>query len=185
MKVTKYLGHHLVALLLTIAPLSVMSQTLAIKTNLVTDALLIPTVGIEYTLSDRHSISLQGTYNPFELSDKKWKNWSVQPELRFWKEAPMFGWFLGINVIGGGFNINNVHVGGLGDKHRQGYFMGAGFSIGYQKMLSTHWNLEFSLGGDVLLTTYDRFKDGEYEGHFRKGLILPIGTGISVVYVID
>jgi len=162
----------------------VLGQSWTIRTNLAYDAMLIPSLGAEYALSDRHSISLMGTYNRFNSGDKKWKNWSVQPELRLWREAPFMGWFMGINVIGGGFNINNVQIGGLGEKHRQGYMMGTGLSVGYHKMLSTHWNLEFSLGADVLLTSYDRFNVGEYEGHFERGIVLPIGTGISLVYVI-
>ena len=185
MKVTKYLGLHLVALLLTIAPLSVMSQTLAIKTNLVTDALLIPTLGAEYALGSRSTLGVTGTYMPFTVGEKKYKNWSVQPEWRYWVYEPFDGWFFGVNAIGGGFNINNVHVGGLYGKQRQGKFVGGGLSAGYHLMLSKNWSLEFALGADALYCNYERFLDGNSEGWHDSFTVLPIGTAINIVYVID
>lgn len=185
MKVCNYIPVGLLCALLLWCPAVAAGQTLAVRTNLLHDALLVPTLGMEYALSDRHSISLQGTYMPFSVGERKWKNWSVQPELRIWKQTPFYGPFLGINVIGGGFNINNVRVGGLYGRHRQGYMMGAGLSVGYHRMLSARWNLELALGADVLLCTYDRYLGSELERHCRSGVVLPIGTGVSVVYVID
>lgn len=185
MEITKYLRLYIVVLLLTTAPLSVLSQTWAVKTNLVTDALLIPTLGVEYALSDHSSVSLTGTYMPYAVGDKKWKNWSVQPELRFWRNEPYAGWFLGVNAIGGGFNINNVHVGGLYGKQRQGHFVGGGISAGYHFVLSYHWGLELALGADALYCNYERFLNGISEGRHESFTVLPIGTGISFVYIID
>ena len=185
MEITKYLRLYIVVLLLTTAPLSVLSQTWAVKSNLVTDALLIPTLGVEYALSDHSSVSLTGTYMPYSVGDKKWKNWSVQPELRFWRNEPYAGWFLGVNVIGGGFNINNVHVGGLYGKQRQGKFVGGGISAGYHFVLSYHWGLELALGADALYCNYERFLNDISEGRHESFTVLPIGTGISFVYIID
>lgn len=166
-------------------PFTTGAQTLALRTNLVYGALLVPSVGADYALSDRHSISLQGTYIPYAVGSRKWKNWSVQPELRIWREAPFCGPFLGINVIGGGFNINHVHVGGLDGLQRQGYMMGAGLTAGCHRVLSARWNLELTLGADVLLCTYERLRDGELIDHRRSTAVLPIGTGVSLVYIID
>ena len=150
---------YIVVLLLTTAPLSVLSQTWALKSNLVTDALLIPTLGVEYALSDHSSVSLTGTYMPYSVGDKKWKNWSVQPELRF--------------------------VGGLYGKQRQGKFVGGGISAGYHFVLSYHWGLELALGADALYCNYERFLNDISEGRHESFTVLPIGTGISFVYIID
>lgn len=161
------------------------AQTWALKTNLATDALLIPTLGAEYALNDRSSICLTGTYMPFTVGDKKYKNWSIQPELRFWRYEPYDGWFLGVNAIGGGFNINNVHVGGLYGKQRQGKFVGGGLSAGYHFFLSDYWGLELSVGFDALYCNYERFLDGNSEGRHSSFTVLPIGTCINIVYIID
>ncbi len=185
MSITKCLRLKLIAMLLTLAPLSAMSQTWAVKTNLLTDALLIPTLGAEYALSNHSSLSLVGTYMPFTVGDKKYKNWSVQPELRFWRKEPYAGWFLGINAIGGGFNINNVHAGGLYGKQRQGNMVGGGLSFGYQFILSDYWGLELSLGADALYCNYERFLNGNSEGRHDSFTVLPIGTGITIVFIID
>ena len=172
-------------MLLVAAPLSVMSQTWAAKTNLLTDALLIPSLGVEYALSDRSTLSLTGTYMPFTVGDRKYKNWSIQPELRFWRYEPYDGWFLGVNAVGGGFNINNVHAGGLYGKQRQGKFVGGGISAGYHFFLSDYWGLELSVGVDALYCNYERFLNGISEGRHNSFTVLPIGTGISFVYIID
>lgn len=174
-----------VVTLLLLAPQESDGQTLAVKTNLATDALLIPTLGAEYALNDRSSICLTGTYLPFAIGDKKWKNWSIQPELRFWRYEPYDGWFLGVNAIGGGFNINNVHVGGLYGKQRQGKFVGGGLSTGYHFFLSDYWGLELSVGFDALYCNYERFLDGNSEGRHSSFTVLPIGTCINIVYIID
>lgn len=161
------------------------AQTWAVKTNLLTDALLIPTLGAEYALNDRNTISLTATYMPFAVGDKKWKNWSLQPEFRFWRDEPYAGWFVGVNVIGGAFNINNVHVGGLYGKQRQGKMFGAGVSAGYQFVLSDYWSLELTLGVDALYCNYERILDRTIEGRYNSFTVLPIGTGISFVYILD
>ena len=174
---------YIVVLLLTTAPLSVLSQTWAVKTNLVTDALLIPTLGVEYALSDHSSVSLTGTYMPYSVGDKKWKNWSVQPELRFWRNEPYAGWFLGVNAIGGGFNINNVHVGGLYGKQRQGKFVGGGISAGYHFVLSYHWGLELALGhavmGLILCITIVGIPFGRQHFKIAKLALMPFGASIE------
>ena len=162
-----------------------MSQSLAIKTNLITDALLIPTLGAEYALGDHSSISLTGTYMPFTVGEKKYKNWSVQPEYRYWVYEPYDGWFFGVNAIAGGFNINNVHVGGLYGKQRQGKMFGGGLTAGYHFILSKHWNLELALGADALYCHYERFLNGNSEGMHNSFTVLPIGTAVSIVYVFD
>ena len=136
-------------MLLAGANQKVLGQSWTIRTNLAYDAMLIPSLGAEYALSDRHSISLMGTYNRFNSGDKKWKNWSVQPELRLWREAPFMGWFMGINVIGGGFNINNVRIGGLGDKHRQG---GCDWGVRKQRLRDRKEDCRAIHNGDTVAT---------------------------------
>lgn len=172
-------------LFLSAVPSKLCAQTWALKTNLLTDALLIPTLGVEYALSNHSSVSLVGTYMPFTVGEKKYKNWSVQPELRFWRDEPYAGLFFGVNAVGGGFNINNVHVGGLYGKQRQGKMVGGGISIGYQFVLSDFWSLELAIGADALYCNYERFLNGISEGRHNSFTVLPIGTGISFVYIID
>ena len=60
------------------------AQKLAVKTNLLYDALLIPSLGAELAVGQRSTVNLTATYNPFSFGERKWKNWSLQPEYRYW-----------------------------------------------------------------------------------------------------
>ena len=165
-------------------PGKALGQTLAVKTNLLHDALLTPSLGIELATGDYGSLQLSGTYNPFGSSDRKWRNWTVQPEYRWWMHQVMTGPFLGANAIVGGFNIDGLSCLGFADKHRQGTFYGAGICAGWHHIISTRWSLELTLGADFVHTSYDRYDGNIHEGHFTSNLILPTGTGISLVYII-
>ena len=160
------------------------AQTLAVKTNLLHDVLLSPSLGVELVTGDRGSVHVAGTYNPFGSSERKWRNWSVQPEYRFWMHQAMTGPFVGVNAVAGGYNIAGLDILGLGDKHRQGTFYGAGLSAGWHQILSTRWSLELTLGADYVRTTYDRYADGDHEGRFSGNLVLPTGSGVTLVYII-
>lgn len=167
--------------------ISVRAQTLAAKSNLLYDMLGVPSLGVEVATSKHTSLSMVATYNPFAYGGRKWKNFSVQPEFRYWFHRDFTGPYLSSNVCLGGFNIDRIHVGGLFGKHRQGPFEGAGIGAGYSLILSPRCNLDFSVVLDVLHCRYDRYREGELpykEGRFSSMAVVPIGTGVSFVYII-
>ena len=178
-------GSCLLLLVLLCLPFRLSGQSLALKTNLLYDALLTPSLGAEAVVSSRGSIHLMATYNPFTLSgDRKWRNWSIQPEYRHWFHRALTGPFVGINAIVGGFNINNVHVGGLYGKQRQGTMVGGGLSAGWHFILSQHFSLEIAASIDFLHCRYDRIVNGVGEGRFTSHVVLPLGTGVNLVYIL-
>lgn len=160
------------------------SQTLAVKTNVLYDALLVPSLGAECAVGKKATVNLLGTYNPFSFGDRKWKNWSVQPEYRFWTHCAFTGLFFGVNAVVGGYNINKVRVGNLHDYQHQGTLVGGGVSAGYHLILSTRFSFEFVAGADFVHCAYDRLSDGVKTERRHSGLILPLGTGINVVYIL-
>lgn len=160
------------------------AQMLAVKTNLLYDALLVPSLGVELAVGGKTTVNMMGTFNPFSLGDHKWKNWSLQPEYRHWFHYAFTGPFIGVNAVVGGFNIDKVRIGILYDRQRQGTMVGAGFSVGYHLILSTRLSTEFVAGADFLHCSYDCLNQGVKEGRCRSGVIAPLGTGINIVYIL-
>jgi len=144
-----------------------MGQEVALKTNLLGDALLNPNIAVEVGLAPKWTLEIPGQVNFWNLShDRRWKHWVVQPELRYWLCNRFAGHFFGAHLHGGQYNIggidNNIKFLGtdfskLSDTRYQGWFVGAGISYGYSWILSRHWNLEAEIGIGYSYTRYTRY----------------------------
>lgn len=67
----------------------------AVKTNLLYDALLNANLGAEFNIVSHWSLDLSGNYNGWKLSgNRQWKHWFIQPEARYWLKDNMKGHFL-------------------------------------------------------------------------------------------
>lgn len=143
---------------------AISAQKVALKTNLLTDAVLSPNLGIEVGLSPKWTI--EGTYemNAWTINDHKWRHWFVHPEARYWFCNTFQGNFIGIHAIVGQFNFANIDnhfklfnndFSGLSDKRYQGWGAGAGVSYGHSWILAKHWNMELEIGIGWIYTRYD------------------------------
>ena len=139
----------------------------AFKTNLVGDATLSPSLGIEIGLATHWSLDLSGEYNGWAVKDMKWKHWLAQPEMRFWFCDRFAGHFIGLHALGGEYNFGNIRnsvqfLGNdfsiLSDKRVQGWAAGGGLAYGYSWLLGRHWNLEAEVGVGYAYTRYDVFE---------------------------
>ncbi len=147
---------------------SVSAQDIAVKSNLLSDALLNPNVGVEIGLAPRWTLDVTGQLNAWDLShDRRWKHWALQPEARYWFCDRFGGHFVGLHAHGGQFNIGGfdgrLNLFGtdarkLADTRYQGWFVGAGVAYGYAWVLGRHWNLEGEIGLGYSYTRYDRFR---------------------------
>ena len=172
------------------------SQVVALKTNLIGDALLSPNLGVEFGLSPKWSLERSGQTNLWPIDGHTWKHWAVQPELRFWFCRRFAGHFLGLHGIGGMYNFGNINfpVNALGsdfrdlkDNRYQGWAAGAGIAYGYAWPVHKHWNIEAEIGIGWLYTRYDRYpcavcgnKTAENVPHNYYG---PTKAAVSVVYL--
>lgn len=163
----------LVLMVMLIGSVPVMfSQNVGLKTNLIYDALLSPTLGLEVGLAPKWSLDISGTINAWTINPnsenwKKWKQWMVQPEARYWFCQRFAGHFLGLHGIGGQYNMghlkNNIKFLGtdfsqLTDYRFQGWMAGAGIAYGYSWILDKHWNFEAEIGIGWIYTRYDQFQ---------------------------
>lgn len=147
------------------------AQKVALKNNLLYDATATPNLALELALSKKTTLDLYAGYNPFQILDnnRKWKHWLFQPELRYWFCESFNRGFIGLHLHGGQMNIGGIMLPKVGyttpsenfkdmNLYRyQGWFAGAGVSIGYHWILSDHWNLEASIGGGWAHLWFDKY----------------------------
>jgi hypothetical protein len=176
------------------------AQKVALKNNLLYDAaFLAPNLALEIGLGERSTLDLLGSYAWYTLGektspdgstfDKKLKHWLVQPELRFWSCERFNGFFWGIYGHGGEFNVSGVAMPFwltyAEDTRYEGYFYGAGVSVGKQWVLGKRWNFEASVGAGWARTHYDRFECGDCGAKIEsdhKDYFGPTKATLSLVY---
>ena len=144
------------------------AQNVAVKTNLLSDVVLNPNIGVEVGLAPKWTLDVIGQFNAWDLShDRKWKHWAVQPGIRYWLcdrfGASFFGFYLhggqyNIGGFDGKYNLFGTDARKLKDTRYQGWFVGTGISYGYAWLLGRHWNLEAEIGLGYSYTRYDRFR---------------------------
>lgn len=182
----------LLVLFLFVVGISVRSQELAIKTNLLYDATTTLNVGGELALSKKWTIDVSGNINPWTFSnDKKLKNWLTQPEMRYWLCEKFNGQFIGFHLMGGEFDVANIKlpfgiVPSLQDHRYEGWFAGLGFVYGYQWILSKHWNMEGALGAGYDYINFDKYRCGKCGSKLESGHTNYFGItklDLSLVYL--
>ncbi len=170
------------------------SQTLAVKSDLLTGALSSPNLSVEVKLSDRFTLEAGFHYNPYPAGgDKRWKHWFVQPELRYWMCQPFGGHFFGAHLMYGVYNAGDMKLPlglfkGVRSSRYEGDFLGLGVSYGYHFILSPRWSIETSLGVGFLHIGYERYRClhcGEQTGGGYKNFIAPTRAAVSLVYLIN
>lgn len=171
-------------------------QNVAIKTNLLADALLNVNAGAEIGLAPRWTLDLTGQYNGWSVDERKWKHWLAQPEVRYWFCDRFAGHFVGVHALGGQYNFGNIKNGisflgtdlsALSDYRFQGWAVGGGIAYGYAWILDRHWNIEATVGVGYIYTRYDKFeckdcgrKIEEDRPHHYVG---PTKAAINLVYL--
>lgn len=172
------------------------AQKVGLKTNLLYDALLSPTVGVEVGVAPKWTVDLSGTLNAWTVNDHRWKQWMVQPEGRYWFCQRFAGHFVAAHALGGQFNFGNIDAdfkflgtdfSKLKDERYQGWMAGAGVAYGYSWILNRNWNIEAELGIGWVYSRYDVYrcadcgkKIRENESHNYFG---PTKVAVNIIYV--
>lgn len=186
---------------------SAFAQKVALKTNLLNDALTTPNLGIEVATGKKQTFNVTYSLNPWEYGKgRQAKHWVLMPEYRWWNCSKFNGHFIGVHAFGGEFNAGNINVPVPGfffggdniakevkrvdapavSNRYEGGFLGAGFTYGYQWILSQHWNLEAEAGVGVAHAWYDKYPCAECGTKLADGGTNYVGLtklGISLLYV--
>lgn len=187
----------IVLLLSGICCVSASAQKTAIKTNLLYDAAANANLAIETRLAPKWTAELLGSFNLWKFSDnKQWRNYMLQPEVRYWFCESFAGHFVGAHLLGGQYNVGNVDLdfkmlgtdfSKLKDTRYQGWFVGAGIAYGYDWIISRHWNIEAEIGLGWTYTRYDRFRctgcGKKIEENRPHNYFGPTKAAISIVYI--
>ena len=173
----------------------VSAQKVALKTNLISDAVTTPNLGIEFRMAPKWTFDITGQLNAWNIHERRWRHWMVQPEARVWFCEAFQGSFWGLHAIGGQFNIGNIdnNIKFLGsdfsklkDHRYQGWGVGAGIAYGYDWILAKHWNLEFEIGVGWIYTKYDRYPCtvcGTKDGSGHHNYFGPTKLALALEYI--
>ena len=135
---------------------------LALKTNLLYDAVLMPSLEVEYRIDDRWSVNLEGEVAWWSKKDrhKYYQIATIGPEGRYWfrTRKPWHGHYVGAFVGGSWYDLEN---GGRGYK---GELVMTGLSYGYMFPIGRSLSLETGIGIGFLHTSYEEYLpvDGHY-----------------------
>jgi hypothetical protein len=167
--------------------------------------LLIPNVGVELGISEKHSIQLDvlGSFwdeipllndTPFHLSQ-------TFLEYRFYKKEGLQKWFIAPHVGFGMFTLQKPNYlilydyyneaaggnsgGGLpnGDAYQSGRVAFYGLTFGYKKKLNTSWSLEAFIGLGLSQSWYKGYKGNERVDHLGEDYPRPFnGSGEVLIH---
>ncbi len=177
-----------IAAMLSAAPLC-HAQSVALENNCLYDILLIPNLGMEIKTGSHTTLNVEGTYDPFTFpAGRKYKNWSLCPEARFWGCHPFSGMFVGINALCGGFNVSCINIFGLKEKRSQcRLFYGGGFTLGNHYVISPCWGLEAKANVGFVHMSYSRYRCGTCgykEKDVTANYVGPTNLSITLIYII-
>ena len=180
----RILRYILPILLLLMSSLNTSAQMMAVKTDLLKDALMIGDIGIDFVVAERHTIGMEFVYTDNPIG-RPMKISGLMPEYRYWFNGRPFT-RQHIGLVGGFASYDIM----LGTNIYKGDAYGLGISFGHTFTLTPHWNIE--LGSSVGIVGYKQefyYKGDNYLGYkYRTNshgyYLMPIKMGVSVVYVI-
>ena len=149
-----------------------------VKTNLVGLALLNANIGIEFDLGNYLSLDIPVSYSAINYFTPtiKFRNFSVQPELRVWPMKNNDGLFIGAHM---GFAYYNFAFNGkwrYQDHNGTSPTLGGGLSLGYRLPISANknWKLELAVGAGFYPLHYDVFHNNK---NVKEGLLYETRNG--------
>lgn len=176
----------------------VMSQQVAVKTNLLYWMTGTINAGAEVALSEHSTLGATFNYNPWTIgSDNKIQHWFFRPEYRYWVTEKYTRLFFGVHLMPGGFEVGGFKIPFIGDRifkglqtnYYKGSFFAGGVSIGYQFYVGPHWNLELSAGAGLARISYhtEPVNGPKRKNYVNKVHYLPMPTeiGFSFVYLFN
>lgn len=166
---------------------------IAVKTNLLYDAILIPNLGIDYEFIPGWSIAANGMYARWSKasSHRYWHINGADIELRKWWHSAdgnhrpyLTGHHVGLYFQAGSYDIGTGSRGYVSS----GPTFNAGATYGYSLSVSNHFNIDFSLSVGYLWGKYKKYvpQDGCYVWMrtSNRRWVGPTRAEISLVYFI-
>lgn len=164
------------------------AQQLSVKTNLMSDAVTVPSLGAEYAVSDRWTVALDASWMPVRQSSGHYmRQLKVQPEAHYWLRAPFTGPFVGPALGYRLYNFAGIPLLKTRDTRTQGYLLSAGVTAGWHFTLSDRWGLEPALTVGYAYTSYRRYDAPDSRQVTRRWYVHyfgPTSLQLNLVYMI-
>ena len=169
---------------------------LHLKTNLIGLALLSANVAVEVDLARHWSFTLPIYYCGMDWfkSTIKFRNFSIQPEFRYWfRRSDNDGFFLGAHMGLSYFNFAFDGKYRYQDYRGRTPAIGGGISAGYRMPISKNqrWRMEFTVGAGIYPVDYSLFdntpdvRDGQWMERRKNTYIGLDQAAISFAYSFD
>lgn len=133
---------------------------MAVKTNLLYDALITPNIGVEFYLGKRWSVAGNWMYAWWKSDPDSWyhRTYGGDLEIRKWfgrksSEKPLQGWHIGLYGQMVTYDFEWGGRGYLGDR----WSWAGGLSVGYSTPIAKRLNLDFNLGVGYLGGEYKEY----------------------------
>ena len=137
------------------------SYRLAVKTNFVTDAILMPNLEVEWLMTDRWSVAVEGNLAWWGkyAKERSYRMCIISPEVRRWinPRAPWHGMYVGAFAGCGWYDLEKGTPGYRGEG-----VMG-GLSVGYMWPISSRLSFEAAVGAGYMYTRYKEYRP--MQGH--------------------
>lgn len=163
---------------------SLRQSSFSLKTNLLYDIALSPSIEAEYRFSPHWSVNVEysAAWWSRKAEHKYYQLMQLSPELRFWLNPDRFrkGHYFGAFAGAGLYDLEG------GADGYKGEFVMAGLSYGYMFPIGKSLSLEAGLGLGWLATEYEEYIP--YEGHYvymqksRTSYIGPVKAKVAIVW---
>lgn len=132
---------------------------ISLRSNLLYDAMALPTLGVEWRISRDFGFVANASYCYWGSKHGNiQKIWMISPEVR-WYLLRNKRLYTGVAGNAGEFNIFKYPFGSLVSKSSgyQGNFWNVGLTLGYQLYLSRSFSIDFNVGLGYTRFEYDKF----------------------------
>ena len=157
---------------------------LALKTNIIYDLALMPSLEVEYMINERWSVNAEGEVAWWKNNGKHkyYQIATLSPEVRYWFKTKKrwHGHYVGLFGGGSWYDLEN------GRRGHKGGFWKAGLSYGYMFPIGRSLSFEAGLGLGFLRTWYEEYLpiDGHYvyQQSSRTNWIGPVKLKFTLVW---
>ena len=157
---------------------------LALKTNIIYDLALMPSLEVEYMINERWSVNAEGEVAWWKNNGKHkyYQIATLSPEVRYWFKTKKrwHGHYVGLFGGGSWYDLEN------GERGYKGEFWKAGLSYGYMFPIGRSLSFEAGLGLGFLRTWYEEYLpiDGHYvyQQSSRTNWIGPVKLKFTLVW---
>lgn len=169
------------------------ADNLYVSTNMLYDAALTPNIGLGLRINDRLSVTADWMYARWNNRNRRryWRIYGGDIEVRYRigktrQDSPLGGHHIGVygSMACYDFQAGRSHRGVLSDK----YNYAAGLSYTYTLPVSTHFNIDFSVGFGYLWGTYKRHTPIDdcdvWLSTHKLGWFGPTKAGVSLVWLL-